>query len=144
MTTSFDRTARLGAVLATAVAATAILAPGVHADASDGQQRVGVSNTELKVGCSYTVAAINVVGYSSGNTGAPVTFYDNGVAIGTVEVPTIGETKTSWRPTAAGSHQLTARVDSYVSSWWITPATVTVAPNTGTGSAACGFPSFSG
>ncbi|MGF0320326.1 hypothetical protein ACQR3Z_31150 [Nocardia fluminea] len=72
-----------------------------------------------------------------------MTFYDNGVVIDTVTVPTIGETKASWRPTAAGSHELTARVDS-LNSWWITPATVTVAANTGTGSAACGFPGFSG
>ncbi|MGW0639388.1 hypothetical protein [Nocardia salmonicida] len=143
MTTSFARTSRLGAALATASAVTALLAPGAHADISDGQ-RVSVSSSDPQVGCSYTLVAVNVVGYSSGNTGAPVTFYDNGVVIGTVEVPTIGETKTSWRPTAAGEHQLTAKVDSYVSSWWITPASVTVAPNTGTGSAACGLPSFSG
>ncbi|MEV0855958.1 hypothetical protein [Nocardia fluminea] len=142
MTTSFDRTARLGAALATALAATVLLAPGAHADISDGQ-RVSVSSSDPKAGCSYTLVAVNVVGYSSGNTGAPVTFYDNGVVIDTVKVPTIGETKTSWRPTAAGSHELTARVDS-LNSWWIAPATVTVAANTGTGSAACGFPSFSG
>ncbi|MFJ2668489.1 hypothetical protein ACIO14_29510 [Nocardia fluminea] len=142
MTTSFDRTARLGAALAAALAATVLLAPGAHADISDGQ-RVSVSSSDPKAGCSYTLVAVDVVGYSSGNTGAPVTFYDNGVVIDTVKVPAIGETKTSWRPTAAGSHELTARVDS-LNSWWITPATVTVAANTGTGSAACGFPSFSG
>ncbi|MEU4651041.1 hypothetical protein [Nocardia fluminea] len=142
MTTSFVRTARLGAALSTALAATVLLAPGARADISDGQ-RVSVSSSDPKAGCSYTLVAVNVVGYSSGNTGAPVTFYDNGVVIDTVTVPTIGETKTSWRPTAAGSHELTARVDS-LNSWWITPATVTVAANTGTGSAACGFPSFSG
>ncbi len=73
-----------------------------------------------------------------------MTFYDNGVAIDTVTVPTIGETKASWRPAAAGSHEVTAKVDGYGHIWWITPATVTVAPSTGTGSAACGFPSFSG
>ncbi|MGW6625095.1 hypothetical protein ACWF99_28090 [Nocardia sp. NPDC055002] len=143
MTTSFDRTARLGAALATALAATALLAPGAHADISDGQ-RVSVSSADPKVGCSYTVVAVNVVGYSSGHAGAPVTFYDNGDVIDTVTIPAIGETKTSWRHAAAGAHQLTAKVDSYLNSWWITPATVTVAANTGTGSAACGFPSFSG
>ncbi|MFD3746908.1 hypothetical protein [Nocardia sp. NPDC058633] len=143
MTTSFDRTARRGATLATALAAAALLAPGAHADISDGQ-RVAVSGADHQVGCSYTVVAVNVVGYSSGNTGAPVTFYDNGAVIDTVSVPTIGETKTTWRPSTAGSHQLTAKVDSYINTWWITPATVTVAPNTGTGSAACGLPSFSG
>ncbi|MFG1773924.1 hypothetical protein [Nocardia salmonicida] len=142
MTTSFARTSRLGAALATALAATALLAPGAHADISDGQW-VSVSSSDPQVGCSYTLVAVNVVGYSSGNTGAPVTFYDNGVVIGTVEVPTIGETKTAWRPTAAGEHQLTAKLETYVTRW-LTPASVTVAPNTGTGSAACGLPSFSG
>ncbi|WP_410876698.1 hypothetical protein [Nocardia sp. A7] len=146
MTTSFDRTSRLGAVgatFATVLAVAALFAPTAHGDISD-DQRVGVSGTDRLVGCSYTVGAINVVGYSSGNTGAPVTFYDNGVVIDTVEVPSIGETKTTWRPTTAGQHELTARVDSYLRSWWIIPATVTVEPNTGTGSAACGLPSFSG
>ncbi|MFF5036741.1 hypothetical protein [Nocardia salmonicida] len=143
MTTSFERISRFGAALATASAAMALLAPGAHADISDGQW-VSVSSSDPQVGCSYTLVAVNVVGYSSGNTGAPVTFYDNGVVIGTVEVPTIGQTKTAWRPTAAGAHEVTAKVDSYNRSWWLTPASVTVAPNTGTGSAACGLPSFSG
>ncbi|MFI1241202.1 hypothetical protein [Nocardia salmonicida] len=143
MTTSFERTSRFGAALATAVAVTALLAPGAHADISDGQW-VSVSSSDPQVGCSYTLVAVNVVGYSSGNTGAPVTFYDNGVVIGTVEVPTIGQTETSWRPTAAGAHELTAKVDNHLRTWWLTPASVTVAPNTGTGSAACGLPSFSG
>ncbi|WP_446221800.1 hypothetical protein ACTWPB_18145 [Nocardia sp. IBHARD005] len=44
--------------------------------------------------------------------------------------------------TAAGAHQLTAEVDSYLSFWWITPAAVTVAPDTGTGSAARGLGEF--
>ncbi|MFE3319690.1 hypothetical protein [Nocardia sp. NPDC059195] len=140
MTTSFDRTARLGAALGTALVATALLAPTAHADG----QWVSVSSQDPKAGCSYTLVAVNVVGYSSGYAGAPVTFYDNGEVIDTVTVPAFGETKTSWRPSAAGSHEVTAKVDGYGRIWWITPATVTVAPNTGTGSAACGFPSFSG
>ncbi|MGW6423654.1 hypothetical protein ACWF82_13325 [Nocardia sp. NPDC055053] len=72
-----------------------------------------------------------------------MTFSDNGAAIGTVAVPTIGTTTTTWRPGAAGRHELTAKVVG-ISTRWLVPATVTVASSTGTGSAACGLPSFSG
>ncbi|MFD6394355.1 hypothetical protein ACWF9G_30595 [Nocardia sp. NPDC055029] len=143
MTTSFRRNARLGLAgsgIATVLTTAALVAPFAHADAT---QRVAVEGSDHQAGCSYTVTAVNVVGYSSSDSGADVTFYDNGVAIGTVGVPTIGNTTTTWRPAAAGRHELTAKVVG-ISTRWIVPTTVTVAPSTGTGSAACGLPSFSG
>ncbi len=120
--------------------AAALLAP--HAGA-EGEQRVAVEGTDHKVGCSYQLTAANVVGYSSSDAGALVTFYDDGQVIGAVQVPTIGTTDTTWRPASAGEHLLTAKVDG-VTTHWIVPATVTVEPSTGSGSAACGLPSFSG
>jgi len=143
VTTSFRPSTRLGLAgsgLATVLATAALVAPFAHADST---QRVAVEGSDQQAGCSYTVTAVNVVGYSSGDSGADVTFYDNGAVIGTVEVPAIGTTATSWRPATAGQHELTAKVVG-ISTRWIVPATVTVAPSTGTGSAACGLPSFSG
>ncbi|MEV6219258.1 hypothetical protein [Nocardia sp. NPDC051833] len=143
MTTTFRRTTRLGLAgsgIATVLATAALIAPFAHADAT---QHVAVAGSDHTAGCSYTVTAVGVVGYSSSDSGADVTFYDNGAVIGTVEVPAIGTTTTTWRPAAAGTHEVTAKVAG-ISTRWIVPATVTVAPSTGTGSAACGLPSFSG
>lgn len=141
MTTSFRRNTGLGLTSSGIAMVVAVLAaPFAHAD---GTQRVAVEGADHQAGCSYTVTAVDVVGYSSSDAGADVTFYDNGAAIATVAVPTIGTTTTSWRPGAAGQHELTAKVVG-ISTRWIVPITVTVAPSTGTGSAACGLPSLSG
>lgn len=144
MTTTFRRNSRLGLAgsgIATVMATAALVAPFAHADST---QRVGVEGSDHQAGCSYKVTAVNVVGYSSSDSGSDVTFYDNGVAFGTVEVPSIGSTTATWRPGAAGQHELTAQVVGVVGARWIVPLTVTVSPSTGTGSAACGLPSFSG
>ncbi|WP_336086796.1 hypothetical protein [Nocardia sp. SSK8] len=143
MTSTFRRIPRpalLGAACATAMTAAVLLAP--HAGADD-EQRVAAEGTEHRAGCSYQLTAVNVVGYSSGDSGATVTFFDDGQVIAAVRVPTIGSTTTTWHPASAGEHLLTAKVDS-ITTRWITPATVTVEPSTGSGSAACGLPSFSG
>ncbi|MFE3546274.1 hypothetical protein ACFXK0_25210 [Nocardia sp. NPDC059177] len=143
MTTSFRRFSRptvLGGALTTALATAALLAPSVVA----ADRYVAAAGTDHLAGCSYQVTAVGVVGYSSGEAGARVTFYDNGQEFDSVTVPTIGTTTGSWRPATAGEHTLTVQVDNYGSPYWITPATVTVSENPGTGSAACGLPSFSG
>ncbi|MFC4123406.1 hypothetical protein [Nocardia rhizosphaerae] len=143
MTTLFRRDswpALIGSALAAVVATAAFAAPAAHAS---GTQYVEVAGSDHRAGCAYTVTAVGVVGYSSADSGAEVTFYDNGVPIDSVWVPTVGATTATWRPAAAGTHELTAKV-VLLGTKWITPTTVTVAPATGTGSAACGLPSFSG
>ncbi|MFD3593463.1 hypothetical protein ACFWU5_12095 [Nocardia sp. NPDC058640] len=142
MTTTVSRTPRaagLGAVFATALAAAVVFAPNAHAYSTP----VFVAGDDHRVGCSYRGGA-SIPGLSSGFAGSTVHFYDDGVLIGTGAVPSFaGDTTTTWWPATAGAHQLTALLGTSIPQWLI-PATVTVDPSTGTGSAACGLPSFSG
>ncbi|WP_306356066.1 MULTISPECIES: hypothetical protein [unclassified Nocardia] len=146
MATTRVRGTGLGATTLGIGAALVMLAP--HA-AAEGQGYVAMAASNPKVGCGYAVTSGDLVGGgSSSSNGLPITFYDNGVAIGTDEAGggLVGKAaKVTWTPETTGQHVLTA-----IGSWGddhvitLTPLTVQVAASTATGSFGCPLPSISG
>ncbi|MBF6132288.1 hypothetical protein IU501_04680 [Nocardia otitidiscaviarum] len=104
------RGATVGTTVAGIGAALAILAPDATA-ADQGYVTEASNPMNPKAGCSYTVTGGDLVGGgSSAANGLPVSFYDNGVEIGTDKVGGLlrKAAKASWTPKTTGQHMLTA------------------------------------
>ncbi|MGW4352447.1 hypothetical protein ACWELJ_10190 [Nocardia sp. NPDC004582] len=148
MTSPWTRAARAAATVAAGTGALLLtMAPDA---AAAGLGPVTVEGTKLSAGCSYKVTSGDMVGGgSSAFNSMPVTFYDNGVLIGTARVGTtvlVGNpAKVSWTPATPGSHTLTATAGfDTAQTFTLDPVTVQVGPATTTGSFGCPLPSISG
>ncbi|WP_306359767.1 hypothetical protein [Nocardia sp. CC227C] len=146
MVTTRVRGATFGTAAVGIGAVLVLLAP--HA-AADGPGYVDMAESNPKVGCSYSVTSGDMVGGgSSSSNGLPITFFDNGVEIGTDTVGggLIGKAaQVSWTPETTGQHVLTATGSWGGDDVFTLPSlTVQVAASTATGSFGCPLPSISG
>lgn len=148
MTSPLTRATR---AVATVAAGTGALLLTMAPDAAAaGLGPVTVEGSKPLAGCTYKVTSGDLVGGgSSAYNMMPVTFYDNGVLIGTGKIGTtvlVGSpAEVSWTPAAPGSHTLTATAGfDTPQTFALDPVTVQVGPAASTGSFGCPLPSISG
>ncbi|WP_433666163.1 hypothetical protein ACQP06_20755 [Nocardia sp. CA-136227] len=156
MTSRVGLDRRIGwGVRALAAVSAPVLVFAAPATAGSTMGEVTMKQSNLQVGCAYEVNSGSLYRLRAGDQardnfaggGLAVTFFDDGVTIGTGTVGGDpngwGQAKVSWTPKTAGQHVLTGTAQSGPLSEPLVPLTVQVGPATSTGSFGC-LPSIFG